>query len=108
MTIVMSMNKYHHVENHDNHHHIHVNSHEIATEQSVFHYLEHMESHKNIGVLGSTLLLLVFFRSIGFNYILLLRGKVIQLRTKITFYQYIFVDPPPTLLRSILFHAPPQ
>ena len=108
MIMVMAMNKYYHVENHDNHHHMHMNSHEVATELSVFHYLEHIDSHENIGILGSILLLLVFFRSFGLNSVLLLRGKVIQLRIKTTFYQYVFVDPPPTLLRSILFHAPPQ
>ena len=104
----MSMNKYCHIEKHANHDQMHTHSHEHTAELSVIHYLEHIDAHEDIGILGSLFLLLVFFRSAGFQYILLLRGKVIQLRAKITFHQHIFVYPPPTLLRSILFHAPPQ
>lgn len=112
MIIVLSINKYYHVENHDNHHYHHENSlidpHEIAAELSVLHYIEHVDSHKNIGILGSILLLLVFLKSIAFKFISPRLNKVIQLRAKTTFYRYIFVDPPPTPLRSILLHAPPQ
>lgn len=111
MIIVLSMNKYYHVESHNTHHH-HENSlvdpHEVAVELSVFHYIEHIDSHKNIAILGSILLLLVFLKSIGLCFIAPRLNKLIQLRAKTTFYRYIFVDPPPTLFRSMLFHAPPQ
>lgn len=112
MIMLMTMNKYYHVESHDNHHSHHENSlvdpHETAAEVSVSHYIEHIDSHKNIGILGTILLLLVFLKSIGFSFVSPLLSKAIQVRAKTTFYRYIFVDPPPTLLRSMLFHAPPQ
>lgn len=112
MIMLMTMNKYYHVESHDNHHYHHENSlvdpHETAAEVSVEHYIEHIDSHKNIGILGSILLLLALLKSIGFKFISSRLNKVIQLRAKTIFYRYIFVDPPPTLLRSMLFHAPPQ
>ena len=105
------MNKYYHVKSHDSHHSHHENSlvdpHETVAELSVFHYTEHIDSHKNIGILGSILLLLVFLKSIVSGFISPRLNKLIQVRTKTTFYRYIFVDPPPTLLRSMLFHAPP-
>jgi hypothetical protein len=112
MIMLMTMNQYYHVESHDNHHYHHENSlvdpHETAAEVSVVHYIEHIDSHKSIGILGSILLLFVLLRSIGFSFVSPLWDKVIQLRAKTTFYRYVFVDPPPTLLRSMLFHAPPQ
>jgi len=112
MILVLSMNKYYHVESHDSHHSHHENSlvdpHEIAAELSVLHYVEHVDLHKNIGILGNILLLLVFLKSIAFKFISPRLNKVTQLRAKTIFYQYFFVDPPQTPLRSILFHAPPQ
>lgn len=114
MIIVLTMNKYYHVESHDSHHHQHhhenslVDPHEIATELSVLHYIEHIDAHKNIGILGSLLLFLVFLKSVGLNFLSPLLSKIIQVRTKVTFNRYLFVDPPPTPLRSMLFHAPPQ
>lgn len=114
MIIVLITNKYYHVEIHDNHHHQHhhenslIDSHEIATELSVLHYIEHIDAHKNIGILGTFLLLLVFLKSVSLNLVSPLLSKIIQLRAKITFCRYLFVDPPPTPLRSMLFHAPPK
>lgn len=112
MVIVLTMNKYYHVESHDNHHHHHENSlvdpHETATGISVIHYIEHIDAHKNIGILGSLLLLLVFLKSIALSFVSPRLNKIVQLRAKTTFYRYIFVDPPPTPLRSMLFHAPPK
>ena len=102
------MDKHYHVENHNDHTHIHIASHDASTELSVFHYIEHIDFQKDIGILSGILLLLVLFRSTNLYLFLLFQTKVIRLQSKSIFYQYFFVDPLPTPLRSILFHAPPQ
>ena len=108
--VVITMNSHYHlhVENHDNHNHIHINSHEGVAEQTSFHLAQNIDSQKNLCTLGGILLLLVLFKSRRLFFFQRLQTKVIQLLPENTFYTHIFVYSPPTLLRSILFHAPPH
>lgn len=102
------MDRHHHIEKHDDHTHIHINSHEASAELSIFHYIEHIDFQKDIGILGGILSLLVLFKSTNLYLFLRLQTKQVREQSKTIFYQYFFADPPPPPLRSVLFHAPPQ
>ncbi|MCF6339360.1 MAG: hypothetical protein L3J10_01220 [Sulfurimonas sp.] len=115
--ILITMNSnYHfhnsHIDNHHNnshyHHHIEVDFYDGTTEQSNLHHVEHTQYLENIGIISSVLLVLLFI-GINFSFLLLPRTKVsAKQNSKILFCRYFFIYPPPILIRSILFHAPPN
>lgn len=107
--ILITMNSaYHsHIDDHHDHYHTEIEAHTITAGESTFHYSEHTEYQKNIGVLNSILLLVLLFTSVVFSCLWLFQKKAIPFIPKITFCKYIFIDPPPILTRYVLFHAPP-
>ncbi len=97
-----------HHENFNYHHHIEVDFYDIIIEQSNFHHAQHSHYLYNIGIISSVFLVLLF-RGISFSLLLLLQIKVFAKHNfKIMFCKYLFIYPPPLLIRYILFHAPPN
>ena len=114
--ILITMNSNYHfhdtyTKNHHNnlhyHHHIEVDFYDNTTQQSNFHHGEHTEYKNNIGIINSVLLVFLF-TGIVFSFLLFRQTKILRYNSKIIFCRYFFTYPPPTLIRYILFHAPPN
>ncbi len=111
LLLTMNSHSHTHVEDH------HVQSHHDASNlhtsisQSIEHMNLHLSGHvdlqKSFGIM-SGIVLLILLMSQSFFFFILRKKKNILLSPKITYYDQIFIDPPTTLLQSILFHAPPR
>ena len=108
--IFLTLNSHYHIDIKDHHHEhdgIHMSMSQSLEHMSL-HLAEHIDAQKSIGIIGSlvVLLLLLSCKNLFFSFIV--HNNRIPSLAKTTFYNNVFVDPPTTLLRSILFHAPPR
>ncbi|CAA6826245.1 MAG: Unknown protein [uncultured Sulfurovum sp.] len=102
ISMAWNLGKYFVPDHHNNTHH-HSHTQKLSSHQLILHYLEeHINFNKEHVILGTALLVLLFFKSFGFH-LLLLWNKIVVLCIKITPHHTCFIKLPPPCVYAPCF-----